>query len=503
MAQPHSSTPDQRAQWVAQLLAQQGTYGVVAALARRVGVARQTLHVWRRQGQAALCALFQPAPSPSGAAPALERAVLSLLVRGHATYRGIQDCLPLLGYPPVSLGRIAAIIGAAQQRALAWFAQPRPVTVPTLGLDEIYGNDRRGAYLSVVDPRSGVVWAAEGPLAVDSDSWTLLLWQIEERGLRWQTAISDGGAAITAACRGERPAQPQRRDVWHVLHRVSQVQGRLDRQVQVLVAQTATVARQAARIAAGQRPRGRSPQTDGAAHAQRVRAAQQVAAGLRYLGQELRSLLAVVVLRQEQVLDAVTRRQEVAAVVELLGDLAASAPASMSAELQQLQQHVAAAQAGLLAFADDLDGVQRVVSRRLGAAAVGLIGWAWQHRRAAGWTAEQIVAGLLPAWRGGARWLLRAWAGAVRASSLVEMWHSLLRPHLAVHRTLSNGLLALLAVWHNHRVYSRGEHAGQSPLQLSGVTPTAIDWLTALGYPPAALASASCPPAAEVVPLAA
>jgi hypothetical protein len=94
----------------------------------------------------------------------------------------------------------------------------------------------------------------------------------------------------------------------------------------------------------------------------------------------------------------------------------------------------------------------------------------------------------------------------VRASSAVENWHSILRPHLAVHRTLSPGLLALLMVWHNHRVFTRGARAGFSPLQLSGIPDAPTDWLVALGYPPARTTLAACPtttPSAAAWPLAA
>jgi hypothetical protein len=45
-------------------------------------------------------------------------------------------------------------------------------------------------------------------------------------------------------------------------------------------------------------------------------------------------------------------------------------------------------------------------------------------------------------------------------------------------------MLALLAVWHNHRIFTRGIHAGSSPMQLSGMTTAPTDWLVALGYPP-------------------
>ena len=48
---------------------------------------------------------------------------------------------------------------------------------------------------------------------------------------------------------------------------------------------------------------------------------------------------------------------------------------------------------------------------------------------------------------------------------------------------LSTGMLALLAVWHNHRVFTRGIHKGKSPLHLSGMTDAPTDWLVALGLP--------------------
>ena len=45
-------------------------------------------------------------------------------------------------------------------------------------------------------------------------------------------------------------------------------------------------------------------------------------------------------------------------------------------------------------------------------------------------------------------------------------------------------MLALIAVWHNHRVFTRGVHKGYNPLQLSRMSDTETDWLVALGYGP-------------------
>lgn len=79
------------------------------------------------------------------------------------------------------------------------------------------------------------------------------------------------------------------------------------------------------------------------------------------------------------------------------------------------------------------------------------------------------------AWLSAARVLLAAWDDAVRVSSAVERYQSILRPHLAVHRTLSTTMLALIAVWHNHRVFTRGIHKGKNPLHVSGMTDAPTD----------------------------
>ena len=102
-------------------------------------------------------------------------------------------------------------------------------------------------------------------------------------------------------------------------------------------------------------------------------------------------------------------------------------------------------------------------------------------------TSTDLLQGIDPAWQTQALSLLTAWDHAVRASSAVENWHSILRPHLAVHRTLSAGMLSLLAVWHNHRIAPRGLHEGLSPLQRTGSTTDNVHWLAALGYSPAAV----------------
>lgn len=492
MVQRHASTAQERAQWAARMIAHEGEYGFMTDLSREIRASRPTLYSWRARGARALVAAFGAPPEAEASEVASQtRQVLTVLVEGHASQRGIQACLRALTASGISQEQIGQIIREAQTRAVAWFGAHVPSGVRTLAMDEIYANDRRGAYLNVVDAHSGAVWASEGPVAVDTESWTLILWDLQARGLQWQQVAIDGGSAMQAAFVAVTPEVLVQRDLWHVLQHCAQVQARLDRQVQLLVAQSAIVARQAARVAAGQRPRGPRPKTDVVAQAAQVRAAQEAAANLRFLSAEWRRLLGVVVLDRRGVLDADQRQGDLESCLALLAYLSVTAPIAAQADLQRLHTALSAAWADLVSFVPAVARVQQDLLPSLPAAHQTLLAWAWLRRATLGWTSRQLLEQLPAAWRPAARVLLTTWDTAIRVSSAVERWHSILRPHLAVHRTLSSGMLALLAVWHNHRVFPRGQHKGLSPLHLSGMTDAPADWLIALGYPPSATTPSS------------
>jgi len=495
MGQPHPSTPAQRAQWANQMFAHDHDYGFVTQLSATIGVSRPTLYAWKARAQQALAQAFTDTATTTAVTPAVATHILALLVESHSSYASIQVCLRRLTGQQVSIGTSAAVVAEAQQRALRWMATHAPAQARSVALDEIYANNRQGAYLNVVDTHSWAVWAAEGPLPVDAERWTLVLWLAQDRGLRWHTTVSDGGDALRSACQIVDPDGAHGRDHWHVFHTWSQVQHRVARQVRTLQERTPTVERQAARVAAGQKPRGGKPKTDVVAHQAEVAHMERTLAELRALGHMLHDGLAVVVVDHLGLQDAARRAQDLTAVRDLLAELQTTSPHVAHAELKRLHTHLRLAAPALLTFVPPLDAVHARIEPVVGTAGLALIAWAWQRRQTLGWDTDQLVAGLPEAWRAAARVLIHAWETATRASSAVENWHSILRPHLAVHRTLSAGMLALLAVWHNHRVFTRGVHKGTSPLHLSGLGDAPTDWLIALGYGPAA--APATPPAAH------
>src|SRR5215510_12537584 len=98
MGQSHPSTPDQRAQWSASMLAQPGTYGLITRLSRESGVSRPTLYAWRAQAEQALLQTFSPSVCRSAISQALERQVLTVWV-AHSSDRDIQTCFRALRQP--------------------------------------------------------------------------------------------------------------------------------------------------------------------------------------------------------------------------------------------------------------------------------------------------------------------------------------------------------------------------------------------------------------------
>jgi hypothetical protein len=192
---------------------------------------------------------------------------------------------------------------------------------------------------------------------------------------------------------------------------------------------------------------------------QRLAVAQRTLAAVEYLGQELRRLLEVVVLVCHGLLSGTRRQQELDTLLSLPAEVQSQALPSGRGKVRRLHTQVRQAQVRLLAFVAGVERVEQQVPSVLGAQALAVLGWAWQRRALLAPNGiEELVEGVPEEWRVAARMLLHSWASAVRASSAVENRHSLLRPHLTVHRTVSSGLLALLAVWHNHH-----------PLQLSGM----------------------------------
>lgn len=454
--------------------------GLVTQVSRLYNVSRQTLYRWTATGAQALEAALG-SPLLTKKPPSLPALVLTLVIETHASSRDIQACVKHMHGIDLSLGWIAGIITEAGQQAHKWVERQHALTPRALALDEQYGSQRGKASVNVIDVHSGHVWATVPPVAVDGDRWTLVLWSVQEQGITSACTVSDGGHAIADARSQTQGDTNHQRDVWHLFQFAARVQGHRDRAVQAEHACVPARKRQEERRVKGTRSKGRPAKATMAQQEATLAHLSDVANAVRSLSQEVRRLLEVVVVQSDRVVTAQQRHAEIEALLDVLNALAPLASAQTQGQIQKLAKHIRLALPQALLCARVLDQPQEHASSALDPSAGALLGWAWLRRAVLGPTSLHVLQRVHPAWRAVAADLLRAWDQAVRASRAVEHWQSILRPHVAVHRTLSTGMLALLAVWHTHRIAPRGVHEGLSPFQRTDASSSNRHWLAALG----------------------
>ena len=81
MVQAHPITPTQRAQSASTMIAHAGQYGIVTALSQALGVSRPTLYAWKATARQALEQAFLDTTDATVRTPALERQILTYLLK--------------------------------------------------------------------------------------------------------------------------------------------------------------------------------------------------------------------------------------------------------------------------------------------------------------------------------------------------------------------------------------------------------------------------------------
>jgi len=446
----------------------QPTHGWVSQVSRAHRVSRQTVYRWTATGVRALEeALGSPVMAKKKTA-SLHTLVLTRVIETHASSRGMPSRLRRLHGIEISVGKIASMGTEAGHRAIRWMDQHQVGTARALALEEHDSSQRGNASLHVMDGQRGHIWATVPPIEVDGERWTLLLWSVQDQGISSVSTVSDGGRAIQEALRQVPGKEKHQRDVWHRFPVAAHVQGRLDRAGKTAHDRVSVIQRQAEREAEGRRARGRRPKATLTEQQALVAKMSSVADGVGSLCQEWHTVLEVVVPCSDRVLTSPQCHGDIDALLDLWDERVPAALPALQKPIQMLSKQIRLALPQTLLVARRLDGVQEQAHQQVGPEAVALLAWEWLRRAIRAPTPKDRLQGIAPAWRAVAQDLLDAWAHAVRASSAVEHWQRSGRPHVAVHRTLSAGMLALLAVWRHHQGAPRGLHAGLSPFQRTG-----------------------------------
>lgn len=483
----------------ASAVALQSEYGAVSELARAFAVSRPTVYAARDEGSNLLKAHFGPRDETSVIAKVavderhLKRAAVALRVIGKNSVRAIEDLLPIV-FPrtSTSYGKIHEWLVEAEQRAAQLNARVRLDAIEAGALDEMFSQG--SPVLAGVDLDSGYLFALERRWSRAADDWADVLGKCKDQGLELSTTVQDAAGGIAAGVRSVFPKAEQRDDCFHAHYEMGKQLRRLELKAY-------------AAIAKEEQARG---------------AIEKLKLSSKATREERRSLdgkLAWAVRRCNQVLEqhdifaaAAEKVREAMEVVDLeagalrtpeqmehmLVESASTMRAMDDEKCRKVGRYITNRAPGLVLYAASLRTQLEQLAEehgdetvRLGCIVLRLaadLARSWHPWRRADDRRHLLAAYALLTVRVGSEGrdaVLRAVKVRLerrhRASSAIEGFNAALRPHLYVHKSVSQGFLDLFRAYYNLRRRRWGRHKGTSAYEV--MTGARIDdWLDMLGY---------------------
>ena len=459
----------------------------VTDLAREHDVSRKFVYQQAAQAEQALTHAFTPPPPADERVlfwlPVtegwLQRLILSLMLNGHSSYRGIRATLGDVLHCPRSQGYIHNVAHRAMQRAQRLNQQQDLSAVGIGAHDEIFQAGQ--PVLVGVDVASTFCYLLSLEEQRDGVTWGVRLLELRDRGFDPQALIGDSGTGLHAGQTLALPGVPRRSDVFHVLQTLTPVVTALETRAYEALTACAKLERQQAR---SEHQNGRR----NLSVSQRLRQARPAAAVAVALADDVATLAGW--LRHDLLAVAGPCHGERLALYDfVVAELRARAP-QCPHRLEPLCIYLANQRDAVLAFAQQLDDDLGRLAEDF-QVSVGLVRdvlrvQALDLRDRRRWPGEAALRQRLG---GKFHALCEAVAavarGTVRASSVVENLNSRLRNYFFLRRHLGADYLQLLQFYLNHRRLPRSdrpERVDRSPAELLTGQEHA-HWLELLGLP--------------------
>jgi len=478
------------------------SFGQVSGLAERFELSRPTLYELGRETQELLRSEFEPLGSEPGVLwirldrAQLERAAVALRTVGPNSIPVILELLPLL-YPglKLSFGRLHGILAEAERKATELNGRVTLSEIVAAALDEMFSQGQ--PILTGIDLDSGFVTILKAASGRSGDDWAEVLKAAKAQGFRPSEVVSDAGLGIQAGLERELADSEHRADCFHASYELGKVLGHLERRAYAAIEKDEKAARELKRLrAAGADLRGA---------AQRLRRAREYCERAVTLfdafetqARRAREALEAVDVRTQQLRSPELMAQQLAECAARIRDLP-------DVRCRKAGRYLKNRIPGLVRYCKELHDALGALAGRWGQEAVRCAALLWQaaellHLGRQGWARPAQLEALRSGWLGLRRLLEPAPAtellGAVeqlfavrhRASSALEGFHAGIRPHLYVHKGVSQGFLELYRAYYNLHTTRSGRNKGTSAYErLTGEH--VEDWLTMLGYPPSAAPS--------------
>ena len=470
---------------------------------REFGLSRPTVYEVKETACEVLKAHFEKS-EPGGKAVCvmvdeaqLQRTIVALRTMSPNALRPIEDMLPII-YPGVkpSFGKIQSITARGEANAAVFNAQADLSRIEAGALDEMFSQG--DPVLAGVDLDSGYLFSLALRASRSGADWAEVLGDGQAQGLDLSVVVKDSGAGIDAGVREVFPDAERRDDCFHALYEMNKVQRQLEQKAYAAIAHEYEEEKKLGKIRA---------QDKSARVEQKRKLASARQDCLKAIARYERFAVAKSKAHEAmQYIDVNSGRLRTAEQTRSLLEAAADEMQSIDhAKSKEVARYLRNRAPGLsLAMADLHTRLQALFPLYtpdgvcLACLILHLVGVVRKHPGEP-WPLNAQTRHLL-----GAFALLKEMLGdktdelfeAVeallekhhRASSAIEGFNAALRPHLYVHKGVTQNFLELFRAYYNLRTRRWGRHKGTSPHECLTGSPV-NDWLSLIGFPPSSAAT--------------
>jgi hypothetical protein len=472
-----------------------GLYGTITKLGNKYNVSRKFVYQQLWALQVFMNAQLNPLPVMDHelwhADPErlVKQLILLLRLEGKCSLQSISNILAALGLTPHSVGMISQCLSAYAQ-VLPSTLSSEPVQFVLFLSDELFANGR--PILITVEPRSAAILRLELADDRSAESWQAHWIEIERNQFYSLGLVSDRGAGLSAGFESLHPDLPHQFDLFHDLRDLSRA----------MLVKLETLAYQAidqeyrawAKLDSARSERVINARIE--AYENAVKTSQEAMTrydDARILFDWLQQTL--------QVFDAGGRPKTVEQVrleIQAILDMLAAYPVeSLQEAVKDLKNHLDS----LLTYFDRAQTVCQQLQTQVTDPQVLqalCLAWQWEQQvhQAASAARKRHCQHERDFWRAYAEGRLDDESAdsqalqkqvfeqldtIVRASSLVEMVNSLIRPYLNTCKgQITQEMLALIMFYHNHRPFNGGKRKGQAPIEILTGKPLEKQWLNLL-----------------------
>jgi hypothetical protein len=458
----------------------QGVYGKMTHIAQSYQISRTFLYQLLSTANLTLHMLFGDL-QPQGEQPGLDVEQLALLLRleGICSIASIGDIVRALGYRPNSSGYLSTLFQS--------YGQALPSTLSTASTTRVfYLSDEMFAshkpILVTVEPKSTAILKIELASDRSAETWKAHFDDLRDHHFIPRGMASDRGRGLVAGYQSAVEDAQWVCDQFHELQDLFDVLAQMERKAYAAIAKEEAAAQKFYRAKSEATLHKRLAQYDTAHHAceQAIALYDQLALLLDLLRDALHLCSANGKLRTPQGV-----RSELTLLWHMIADLDCAA---ITQKLQPIRDHLD----DMLVPFEHAQVIQTQLLAAVPQPALEFLLAAWHHehltyqskakqkryhqRKRLEWL--EVAEGLLGEdWEALKTLVFEALDMVVRASSLVEMVNSLIRPYMNTYKgQITQEALNLIMFYHNHRRYKSGKRKGQAPLEILTGKPLPGQW---------------------------